>query len=159
MHDKSVVPPYSLTVHSCIRPIICMDGYLNPSEKILKHGTKLPHWQQSESMQFVTFRLGDAMPQQKIRKWKDEHAIWLNIHPKPWPADLEIEYHQRFSARLERWLDEGSGSCLMRNPEIRKNDRRHTDARSRNPRPPSCMGDHAESSALAVHCTNKPREP
>jgi REP element-mobilizing transposase RayT len=97
-----------------------MDGYLNPSEKILKHGTKLPHWQQSESMQFVTFRLGDAMPQQKIRKWKDEHAIWLNIHPKPWPADLEIEYHQRFSARLERWLDEGSGSCLMRNPEIRK---------------------------------------
>ena len=38
-----------------------MSEFLDPSEKIQKHGAKLPHWQQSDSMQCVTFRLGDAM--------------------------------------------------------------------------------------------------
>jgi hypothetical protein len=39
--------------------------FLNPDGHIQKHGDKLPHWQQGEVMQFVTFRLGDALPSQK----------------------------------------------------------------------------------------------
>ena len=97
-----------------------MGEYLNPSEEVQKHGLKLPHWQQSESMQFVTFRLGDAMPGSKIRQWKEEHAIWLNHHPKPWSLEHESEYHRRFTWKLERWLDEGSGSCLLRDPRARR---------------------------------------
>ena len=97
-----------------------MGEYLNSSEEIQKHGIKPPHWQQSESMQFVTFRLGDAMPANKLRQWREEHAIWLSHHPKPWSPEHESEYHQRFTWKLEHWLDEGSGSCLLRDPQARQ---------------------------------------
>ena len=93
--------------------------YLDPFEEIQKHGTKLPHWQQSETMQFVTFRLGDAMPNSTLRLWKEEHQFWLNHHPKPWSPEQEKEYHKRFTWKLEGWLDEGSGSCLMKNSSNR----------------------------------------
>lgn len=33
---------------------------------------------------------------------------------------MEKEYHQRFTAKLERWLDEGAGCCLFRDFEQRK---------------------------------------
>ncbi len=97
-----------------------MSEYLDPSEEILKHGSKLPHWQQSESMQFVTFRLGDAMPTNKIRQWKEERTLWLAHHPEPRSPQDETEYHRRFTSTLEHWLDEGSGSCLLKNSDNRR---------------------------------------
>lgn len=97
-----------------------MSDFLNESDEILKHGATLPHWQQGEVMQFVTFRLGDAMPAKKLRQWKEELAIWHIHHPKPWLADQEQEYHRRFTWKLEGWLDEGAGSCLLNDPETRK---------------------------------------
>jgi len=97
-----------------------MSEFLDPSQEILKHGSKLPHWQQSESMQFVTFRLGDAMPETKIQTWKEQHSIWTQQHPKPWTADLEREYHRRFTRKLEYMLDDGDGSCLFKDSENRK---------------------------------------
>ena len=29
------------------------------------------------------------------------------------PAEIEREYHQRFSGMIERWLDAGHGECLL----------------------------------------------
>lgn len=96
-----------------------MSDFLNHSGEIQKHGFELPHWQQDEAMQFVTFRLGDAMPATKIRQWKDELAIWLAHHPKPWSPETEQEYHQSFTWKLEDWLDEGAGSCLFKDTQAR----------------------------------------
>jgi REP element-mobilizing transposase RayT len=93
-----------------------MSEYFDPSEEIRKHGSKLPHWQQSESMQFVTFRLGDAMPTNKIRQWKEERDYWVACHPEPRSHQYQAEYHRRFTTQLEHWLDEGSGSCLLNDP-------------------------------------------
>jgi hypothetical protein len=90
-----------------------MSEFLDPSEDIQKHGITLPHWQQSDAMQFVTFRLGDAMPQEKLRQWKEELAVWRFHHPKPWSSEVERDYQKRFIWRLEHWLDEGAGSCLL----------------------------------------------
>jgi type I restriction enzyme R subunit len=90
-----------------------MGDFLNESGEILKHGYKLPHWQQGEVMQFVTFRLGDAMPTGKLRQWKEERDAWLAHHPKPWSLEAEKEYHRRFTRRLEEWLDQGAGACLL----------------------------------------------
>jgi putative transposase len=96
-----------------------MPDYLNESGEILKHGAKLPHWQQGEVMQFVTFRLGDAMPATKLRQWKEDRETWTALHPKPWTPEIEKEYHRRFTWKLEGWLDEGAGSCLLRDPAHR----------------------------------------
>ncbi|MEO5914649.1 MAG: transposase [Luteolibacter sp.] len=88
--------------------------YLHPDESIEKHGWKLPHWQQGEAMQFVTFRLGDSLPKDKIDHWKTQRDAWKRTWPRPWTPELEKEYHRRFTARLEVWLDQGAGSCLLR---------------------------------------------
>ncbi len=96
-----------------------MSEFLHPDKEIAEHGSKLPHWQQDEVIQFVTFRLADSLPQTKLRKWKEERDIWLNLHPKPWSPDKEKEYHQRFTRAFENWLDEGEGSCVFRHPANR----------------------------------------
>ena len=99
--------------------ILRVMDYLNPSGAILKHGQELPHWQQGEAMQFVTFRLGDSMPAGKLRQWKEERETWKNAHPQPWSAEEEKEYHKRFTWTLEGMLDEGAGSCLLKEPANR----------------------------------------
>ncbi len=95
-------------------------NYLNPDSVIHKSGSELPHWQQGDALQFVTFRLGDALPVSLMRDWQEERAQWLAMHPQPWSAETEAEYHRRFSARIERWLDQGMGSCHFADPEARR---------------------------------------
>lgn len=94
--------------------------FLHPDRDIEKHGQKLPHWQQGEVFQFVTFRLGDALPFSKVRRWKEQRANWLSVYPKPWDAAIEQEFHQKFTRKLEGWLDQGLGSCLLRSSENRE---------------------------------------
>jgi REP element-mobilizing transposase RayT len=96
--------------------ILRVMDYLNPSGEILKHGEELPHWQQGDAMQFVTFRLGDSMPAGRLHLWEDEREIWQKVNPPPWSPEVEKEYHKRFTWRLEGWLDEGAGSCLLKEP-------------------------------------------
>jgi len=71
-------------------------------------------------MQFVTFRLGDALPAMKIRQWQAERRSWLSTYPKPWDTATEHEYHRRFTWKLESWLDEGCGSCRLREGAARE---------------------------------------
>jgi putative transposase len=92
-----------------------MPEFYNPSGETQKHGKSLPHWQQGEVIQFVTFRLADSMPRTKLRQWKEELVIWKAQHPEPWLPEVEQEYHRRFTWRLETWLDEGFGSCIFSN--------------------------------------------
>ena len=90
------------------------DDFLDWAAPIDTHGSNLPHWQQGKRMQFVTFRLGDSLPQRRLDRWDEEKKTWLGFHPKPWTAQVALEYHRRFSAQIERWLDQGKGSCLLR---------------------------------------------
>jgi len=93
--------------------------YLDPSREIQKHRHRLPHWQQGEALQFVTFRLGDSMPVEQLAQWKAERDIWLAHHPKPWSPSTEKDYQRDFIWKLETWLDEGGGSCLLKDPANR----------------------------------------
>ncbi|MEO8617350.1 MAG: transposase [Luteolibacter sp.] len=95
-------------------------NYMNPESEIQKSGVELPHWQQGVVLQFVTFRLGDALPLSLIREWQAERIRWLAAHPQPWSAAVGAEYHRNFSARIERWLDQGMGSCLFADPDARQ---------------------------------------
>ncbi len=95
-------------------------NYFDPEKAFRRSGGELPHWQQQAALQFVTFRLGDALPLSRIRDWRDERSQWLAENPKPWSEIILAEYHRRFSVRLERWLDEGMGSCLFADPDARQ---------------------------------------
>jgi REP element-mobilizing transposase RayT len=104
--------------------------FLDPHGKIEQHKSRLPHWQQGEVFYFVTWRLADALPQEKLNELRDTKRTWLKHNPEPWNAATEQEYHQLFSRQIDVWLDTGSGSCLLRDPhqaELVANTLRHFD--------------------------------
>ena len=91
--------------------------FFNPYIEIRHTANRLPHWQQHGAVYFVTFRLADAVPAHLRLQLDDERATWLRLHPEPWNHPTEREYHKRFSGAVERWLDAGHGSCLLRRRE------------------------------------------
>jgi carbamoylphosphate synthase large subunit/REP element-mobilizing transposase RayT len=78
----------------------------------------LPHWEQEGATYFVTFRLADAVPAELAAQWREELQAWRKFHPPPWDAKTAYEYQQRFLEGREGWLDQGHGSCVLRNPNL-----------------------------------------
>ena len=91
--------------------------FFNPYAEIRRTENLVPHWQQEGVVYFVTFRLADSVPADLRAQWEDERASWLRFHPEPWSAETEQEYHKRFAGAIERWLDAGHGSCVLRRIE------------------------------------------
>ncbi|HET9419259.1 MAG TPA: carbamoyl-phosphate synthase large subunit [Chthoniobacterales bacterium] len=78
----------------------------------------LPHWEQDGATYFVTFRLADAVPAELAAKWRQELETWRHFHPEPWDAATAAEYRKRFLQTREDWLDQGHGSCVLRDRKI-----------------------------------------
>ena len=91
-----------------------MDDFYSHETETEKHRRFLPHWRQDETWCFVTWRLGDSVPADKLRQWYDDRNRWTECHPKPWDDATEKEYHVLFLRQFEEWLDQGAGSCLLR---------------------------------------------
>ena len=90
----------------------------------------LPHWEQEDATYFVTFRLTDSLPVEKLADLEEERALWVTAHREPWSDADKRDYYNRFSRRIEEWLDAGHGSCLLREPraaEIVANALKHFD--------------------------------
>ncbi len=87
--------------------------YLNPSRVINKHRHGLPHWHQDSTFCFITWRLADSLPAELVRNWNTDREIWEKAHPKPWTNEEAKEFQARFGDRLEEWLDQGAGRCLL----------------------------------------------
>ncbi|MEY2540177.1 MAG: valyl-tRNA synthetase [Verrucomicrobiota bacterium] len=75
---------------------------------------RLPHWEQEAATYFVTFRLADSLPAAKLAELEEERSRWLALHREPWSESDKREYYERFSKRIEEWLDAGYGSCTLR---------------------------------------------
>jgi glycosyltransferase involved in cell wall biosynthesis len=45
--------------------------YFEPAKDVSKHRHGRPHWQQDGKLFFVTWRLGDALPQEKLRELRE----------------------------------------------------------------------------------------
>lgn len=62
----------------------------------------LPHYDQPGLVQSVSFRLGDSLPREKLEEWEQlRHLL----------TDAER------IRQIETYLDRGSGSCVLRQPE------------------------------------------
>lgn len=81
----------------------------------------LPHWVQDSKIYFVTFRMGDSLPPHVLQEYEDYCAYQQQVIesngglPEDW-TQFEIEKHNR----ILRYLDAGYGSCVLKNPEVRK---------------------------------------
>lgn len=63
----------------------------------------LPHLDAGNVLQAITFRLGDALPDKVIARWKEE----LGGNP---------DHEQELRERISRYEDAGHGSCVLRDP-------------------------------------------
>jgi len=90
------------------------EHFLDPWSPIDQHKRRLPHWQQKNTLCFVTWHMADSLPAAKLAQLQEEKQAWLARHAKPWDIPTEIEYHNLFFDKIEKWLDRGLGSCVLR---------------------------------------------
>ncbi len=89
--------------------------------------TNMPHWRQDGCTYFVTYRLADSIPKDVLERWDVEKSDWLAAHGESvgdgehWRnAFLRLDeknrltFVQHFNRQLDFYLDEGRGSCTLR---------------------------------------------
>ncbi len=101
-------------------PVCAPASAPSSSTQIHKTRRNLPHWTSEGSIYWITFRLADSLPQEKLGAWHAERDLWLKYHPQPWSDDDWREYDECFGERLQSWLDAGYGSCALVRPEVRQ---------------------------------------
>ncbi len=117
---------------------------LQPHKPLTLYQRHLPHWRQDGATYFVTYRLADALPQSKLDELQALKAEWQRQPPRETPprtgpagrptqaplrrtallsrlsrahAVLE-ERARQVQERVERWLDQGMGSCVLQQPAV-----------------------------------------
>jgi len=96
-----------------------MNYYNRTAEKGFYYGN-LPHLRQNTVCYFVTFRTADSIPQTKLKQWILDRDLWLMEHPQPRSEEQIAEYNKLFSRKIERWLDQGYGECLLNNLQCKQ---------------------------------------
>ena len=94
--------------------------YLDKHSEITVTAGDLPHWHQDGKYQFVTFRLSDSLPQTTIAYLKQIIANFNSIHPHPWSDEVKREYWRLVGPVESKLLDNGYGSCMLKDPRIRQ---------------------------------------
>ena len=119
---------------------------LHPDKPVTVYQRHLPHWRQGGATYFVTFRLADSLPQSKLDELAGLTAAWERELPRDLPrlpataresrpttrrrtallsrrtgldanAALE-EFAPQVQERIEGWLDQGMGSCLLKQASL-----------------------------------------
>lgn len=85
-----------------------------------KFSGNLPHMHQDETMQYVTFRLGDSLPLSECADIYQRLESFKKIHPLPWDGQTKNLYWKQMGPIQQRLLDNGYGACWLKHPECRK---------------------------------------
>jgi len=80
----------------------------------------LPHWRQDGATYAVTFRLADSLPQAKLRELREFKADWLRRNSTPRANAVSDALSRAMMERVDAWLDQGMGRCLLRSKAIRE---------------------------------------
>jgi REP element-mobilizing transposase RayT len=94
--------------------------FFDPFAPVEIRHRNLPHWTQAGVTYFVTFRLADSLPQEKLEQLRSEREHWLKTHQKPLSNSDKKEYRRLFAQKVEDWLDAGIGQCVLREPHAAK---------------------------------------
>ena len=119
-HSCRTNPSDDMNVYGVARQE-CRASYLDKRQWVdIKYTNRLPHWKQDGKTQFVTFRLADSLPQTRLHELSQTKDEWLKAHPQPWDEKAKKEYNQLIGERIDKWLDAGYGSCILKDPDIRR---------------------------------------
>jgi REP element-mobilizing transposase RayT len=87
---------------------------LHPDKPLKVYIRRMPHWRQEGATYFVTFRLGDSLPQNKLNELDHFRCEWEQRHPQPRNDQHLEELAREVMLRVEGWLDQGIGCCLLK---------------------------------------------
>ncbi len=87
---------------------------LHPDKPLRIYQRHLPHWRQEGATYFATFRLNDSLPQTKLHELKRIREEFYLRHPPPQTDETLEELAREITFRIERWLDLGYGSCVLK---------------------------------------------
>ena len=73
----------------------------------------LPHWDHPGLIQSLNFRLGDALPQVVLDRWRNELGL-AGCAGAPGEKRRQVELRRR----IEEFLDAGHGACWLRQPDV-----------------------------------------
>lgn len=79
------------------------------------HWSNLPHWAQGDAVQFITFRLADSLPQDKLDEYRDLRKQ-LYYENDNYTRTGQI---QQMIDKIDLWLDRGSGESLLQDAAVR----------------------------------------
>jgi REP element-mobilizing transposase RayT len=86
----------------------------------LTHRGYLPHVRQENVVYFVTFRLADSLPAERVTELLDQRTQWLRRNPLPHSPQQIKEYRQIWTVPIENLLDAGHGECVLKNAACRE---------------------------------------
>lgn len=84
---------------------------LDPDKQVDVYYRHLPHWRQDSATYFVTFRLADSLPQEKIDFLQRLRTNWEQTQPTLRSKDSWEQQAREVTKHVERWLDQGDGAC------------------------------------------------
>ena len=100
----------------------------NESNAVRIYRRNLPHWRLDGATYFITFRLGDSIPQNVRREWEYEKRKWLEARGirydgehGDWRHEFEKlsandqrHFHKYFNRQVHACLDRGIGNCWLK---------------------------------------------
>ena len=100
------------------------DPFFDEQDEVDVSRRNLPHWKQEGKLYFVTWRLADSLSQESLALLDADRAVWVrrygNKPIKDMSPGLKEEWYKLFHRRVQRWLDAGYGSCVLRRPEAQR---------------------------------------
>ncbi|MEY4484238.1 MAG: hypothetical protein RL693_1690, partial [Verrucomicrobiota bacterium] len=104
--------------------------FYNPDDTVVVTQRRLPHWSQTGSICFITWRTHDSMPRAVVESWRNSRNEWLREHGidptgGDWKTQLgtldgetQSEFHELFTTRWHEELDACHGACVLRAPDL-----------------------------------------
>jgi putative transposase len=65
----------------------------------------MPHWRQAGSTYFVTFRLADSIPENRLRELESLKKDWELRNPLPRSNNVLQQLARMIFEKIEYWLD------------------------------------------------------
>ncbi|RBP40575.1 transposase IS200 family protein [Roseimicrobium gellanilyticum] len=89
---------------------------LDPTRAIKRTRRHLPHWTQDGATYFVTFHLGDSLPQERLEELR---ILYKQFATQKFACNEEQDERRReILRRVESWLDAGSGDCWLAHTDV-----------------------------------------
>lgn len=80
----------------------------------------LPHWYVPGAAHFVTFRLFGTLPRGLLGELRQQREEWLKqrLAKGESLAQQRERVHKQLFAQYDRYLDQGTGECLLKDPHV-----------------------------------------